>query len=98
MPKVTEQIQRGWADRQAPSSPTATSTAPWSSHLRFLKVKRRAGAGVSRSNPAVLTGDQAELRNTLTPAGAGQHLLTPMRCVLLKQKDAVDSLISSFFN
>lgn len=48
---------------------------------------------MSWNNPTALTGDQAELRNALTPAGAGRGLLTPMRCVILKQEDAVDSLI-----
>ena len=53
---------------------------------------------MSWNDPTALTGDQAELRNTLTPAGAGQGLLTPMRCIFLQQKEAVDSLISLFFN
>lgn len=48
---------------------------------------------MSWNNPTALTGDQAELGNALTPAGAGRGLLTPMRCVILKQEDAVDSLI-----
>ena len=51
---------------------------------------------MSWNNPTALTGDQAELRNALTPAGAGRGLLTPMRCVILKQEDAVDSLIFFF--
>lgn len=51
---------------------------------------------MSWNNPTALTGDQAELGNALTPAGAGRGLLTPMRCVILKQEDAVDSLIFFF--
>ena len=37
--------------------------APWTSPLLFLKVKQGSG-----NDPTALTGDQAELRNTLTPA------------------------------